>query len=593
MPLTPKQKEVVETVAGHLLVLAGPGSGKTHTIIEKILYLFKNQLIPEPYGLLAITFTNAAATEMRSRLRSRGFRQWNRIWVGTFHGFGYYLLTCYGGDVGVREDFSVIGQDERTAVLERVITSKLPKAKLSLLNQRIERLKRQGVYPGRGDEPLAYDLRNAYAEYQRLLGGKNMLDFGDLVALAVRLLRESDLAKRVFTNFFRYVIVDEFQDTDHQQLKVIHIIAQETIGSTIVADDDQAIYGWRGADRGNIFAIQELLQARRITLETNFRSDQVIVDAAKSVIEHETDRTPRELIAASGSRGDLYKYEFPTPESEAAQVVRWITFLHDKLEVEDWGEIAIISRALWRAKQVLKKMDEAKVPWFDRSRLAFQDSWETALGLSTLTLSCDLDSSDALHKVMVAVEDGGLAFYLDEDALDIAIQIRDRLAKSAGLKAIPENAQKILGIAQIQGILETCCLSDADYDRSLSNLQTMVTDIVREAQSFDLSLAKTIRRLTGHGAVQVISGHASKGREFDYVFMIGLEDDVLPDYRAETTEEINEERRIFYVSLTRARKAAYLTNASQRLMPWGNVKQQRPSRFIDHIPEEFFSSPKL
>jgi len=592
--LTPKQRDVVETVEGHLLVLAGPGSGKTHTIAEKIMHLFKNRVILEPYGLLAITFTNAAANEMRSHLRSKGFRQWDRVWISTFHSFGRYLLTCYGSDVGVREDFDIIDIDDQTAILNQIITSRLKGVRTYVLKQQIESLKRRGIYPGRGDGQLTPSLQIAYAEYQRLLNERNLLDFGDLVTLAVRLLKESDLAKRLFTNFFHYVVVDEFQDTDPQQLEMIHIMAEEAKGSTIVADDDQAIYRFRGADRANVVTIEKLLGAKRITLDTNFRSDQVIVDAAKAVIGYEVNRAPKEIVAASKRRGRLHKYEFLNPKEEACQVVKWIAGLRDEAKAEDWGKIAIITRNRRRATYVLEEMDAARIPWFDRMRLVFQDSWETILGLAILALSCDLDSSDELYRVMIAAEDGGLAFYLgDEDALDVAIQIRTRLAAHLNLRPSPANAQRILDIAQVQEMIQVYSRSASDRRRLLKNLHTMVADVMQEAQSLKLGLAQVANRLAGHGAVQVISSHGSKCREFDYVFMVGLEDDVLPDYRAHNKEDaIDEERRIFYVSLTRARKSAYLTSASERLMPWGKVQKRRSSRFIDHIPEEFFSLPK-
>ena len=231
------------------------------------------------------------------------------------------------------------------------------------------------------------------------------------------------------------------------------------------------------------------------------------------------------------------------------------------------------------------------MPWFDRARLGFQDSWETTLGLAVLALSGNLDSSDELYRVMVAVEDGGLVFYLgEEDALDVALGIRDRLATNPNLRPTPADAQEGLNIAQVLEMMQTYSRSTTDYDRLLKNLQTMVADVAREAHFLDLSLVEIVNRLAGHGAVQVISSHGSKGREFDYVFIAGLEDDVLPDYRAHSRiEDLDEERRIFYVSLTRARKAAYLTSASERSMPWGRVEKRTPSRFIDHIDKEFFS----
>jgi DNA helicase II / ATP-dependent DNA helicase PcrA len=590
MSLTPKQREVIEGVEDHLVVLAGPGSGKTYTITEKILYLFENQVIPEPYGLLAITFTNGAANEMRSRLRSKGFHQWDRVWVGTFHGFGHYLLTCYGGDVGVREDFDIIDREAQDSILDQVVSTKLRNVGTSILRNKIENFKRRGIYPGYGDERLASSLQTAYTEYQRLLDERNMLDFGDLIALSVRLLRKSDLVKRLFTNFFRYIVVDEFQDTNRPQLNMVHIMAREAIGSTVVADDDQAIYRFRGADRTNVYKIQELLDASLITLDMNFRSDQVIVDAAKSVIRCEANRTPKGIVAASKDCGDLYKYEFPTPELEAQQVTKLIISLREKNKIEDWGEIAVITRDHLRAEQILNAMDNAQVPWFDRARLNFDDSWETTLGLAILALSCDLKSSDELYRVMTAVENGGLAFYLgDEDALDIALEIKERLTGSQAWEATPAKAQLIIDISKIKRMLETYARSTSEYNRLIENLQTMIDDVAQEAQSLQLTLKEVVNRLDGYGAIQVLSGHGSKGREFDYVFMVGLEDDVIPHYRAKKTEEIDEERRIFYVSLTRARKAAHLSSAAERLMPWGKKQERKPSRFISHIPNEFFS----
>jgi len=322
--LTKKQREVVETETGHIVVLAGPGSGKTHTITEKIAYLFDRAVIPEPYGLLAVTFTDAAAREMRSRLRAKGFRQWDRVWVGTFHSFGRRLLSCYGSEIGIREDFEIIEPDDRTTLLGRIIPVYPSGWTPWDLGEQLDELKRRGIYPGLGDDRVDENLRFTYQEYQRLLSESNMLDFGDLIALAVRLLQESDLARRLYTGFFRYVIVDEFQDTDPQQLEMIRILAETAIGSTIVADDDQSIYRFRGARRANVYAIERMLGAKRITLGRNFRSDQVIVEAAMAVIGHEANRAPKEVVAVSQARGHLFRCEFPDPEEEAQQVVSWI-----------------------------------------------------------------------------------------------------------------------------------------------------------------------------------------------------------------------------------------------------------------------------
>jgi DNA helicase-2/ATP-dependent DNA helicase PcrA len=367
---------------------------------------------------------------------------------------------------------------------------------------------------------------------------------------------------------------------------MIHILAQGSTGSTIVADDDQSIYRFRGAIRENVLKIKELLKAEEIVIGANFRSDKVIVDAAESLIGHEANRTPKDIEAVSINSGYLYKCKFPNPTAEAEQVVKWIGELISQKQVKDLGEIAIITRAQYRAKYVLEEMDQAKISWFDRSRLKFQDSWETALGLAILSLACDLNSSDRLHLLVSAIEDGGLAFRLgDKDALDLALQIRDRLVASIPLNAIPENAKIILDIAKCEQIIYKVCWSDTDARRLLKNLDVMIAVITQEAQSLRHNLNDTINRLAGYGAVQVMSGHGAKGREFDQVFLVGLEDDVLPIYHTHNNEnDIAEERRIFYVALTRTRKAAYLTSAETR-----DNRNKKQSRFINHIPKELFS----
>jgi len=575
---------------GHIVVLAGPGSGKTLTITEKIAYLFDRAAIPEPYGLLAVTFTNDAAREMRSRLRAKGFRQWDRVWVGTFHRFGRYLLSCYGSDIGIREDFEIIEPDDQIELLGRIIPARGGWTPWDLKAQ-FERLKRRGIYPGLSDDRVNEYLRLAYQEYQRFLSESNMLDFGDLIALAVQLLRESDLARRLYTGFFRYVIVDEFQDTDLQQLEMIRILAETAIGSTIVADDDQSIYRFRGAQRANVYAIERMLGAKRIILGQNFRSDQVIVEAAMAVIGHEANRDPRKVVAVSQARGHLFRCEFPDPGEEARQVVEWIEKVLNEKQVDDPGEIAVITRVRRRADEVLKEMDRVGVSWFDRARLKFQDSWETALALAVLMLSCDLDSSEGFYRVMTAVEDGGLAFRLgDEDALDVARRIRDHLAATTDLTPDPTTAQTILDIAGFREIVRMASAGTSDARRRIANLGKMVADVAQEAHTHGLDLVGVVDRLSGHGAVQMMSGHSSKCREFDLVFFVGLEDDVLPSYHSrQDDEKIAEERRIFYVGLTRARRAAYLTSAAQRPNRYGRIWSKIPSRFLDHIPSEYFS----
>ncbi|HUS87898.1 MAG TPA: ATP-dependent helicase [Desulfosporosinus sp.] len=454
MNLTPKQREVVEATTGHYVVLAGPGCGKTHTITEKILYIFEKETIPEPYGLLAVTFTDAAARIMRARLRSKGFNQWDRVWVGTFHSFGRYILGCYGSDIGIREDFEIIELDKRNLILEQIIKKHLIGIPPSEIGSIFDGLKRRGIYPKQGDDYIPSDIREAYKEYNRILRDENLLDFGDLVALAVQLLQKSDFVNRLYTRFFRYVMVDELQDTDKQQLEMIRLLAEPAIGSTLVGDDDQSIFGWKGAIRENVYKIKKLLNSTEILLGQNFRSDEVIVEAATKVIGFDPNRRDKDIEPVSKERGHLYRYEFKDPVDEAKYVVKWINETLNNM-VNDLGNIAIIARTHYRPDWIIQEMDRVGISWFDRSRLNFDDSWETALGLAVIELAHDPHSSLFLHRVIASVEVGGLAFRLgDEDALDVALKIRDQLKTSENLELDSNKVSKILDAAGMIEIIQ-------------------------------------------------------------------------------------------------------------------------------------------
>lgn len=586
MSLTKEQREIVEATTGHYIVLAGPGCGKTHTIIEKILYIFKKEIIPEPYGLLAMTFTNTAACEMRTRLRSKGFSQWNRIWIGTYHSLGRHILGCYGSDIGIREDFGIIEESNRNSVLNKLIRNYSISSSLQDLRSLFEELKRKGIYPGKGDDYLAANICKAYREYDQILRNSNLLDLGDLVALAVELLQKSDLVNRLYTTCFRYVVVDEFQDTDMQQFEMVRLFAEHAIGSTIVGDDDQSIYGWRGALRKNVYRIKELLGSEEIILGENFRSDEVIVEAAKRVIGFDPERRDKDMKAASSERGHLYKHQFYDPHIEAEYVVERIKDLRNM--VDDLGKIAIIARTHFRTRWVKEESNGRDIPWFDRSFLKFDDSWEARLALSIIELAHDPSSSSFLHRVMTSAEEAGLTFLLgDKDALDIALEIRDRFKASGNIELNPNKVNKILTVAGMEGILRNASSGASDFSRKKRNLEKMKNNIISEYDRQEIDLLNIVKRFSGLGAIQVISGHGAKGSQFDFVFFIGLEDDLLPHCRNQNDEDrLAEERRIFYVGLTRARKAVYLTSVADR--PGSRRAICVPSRFIMHIPDRYF-----
>lgn len=584
MSLISKQLDVIRSTKGHYLVLAGPGCGKTYTIIKKIIYLFEKEIIPEPFGLLAITFTDYATRIMRARLSSNGFNQWDRIWVGTYHSFGRYILGCYGSEIGIRENFNIIESEERNSLIDSLLKKHSLNANSSGIGTLFDKLKRDGTYPDNCDHRASY--YNVYKDYNYNLREKNLLDFGDLVALTVKLLQKSNLVKRLYTRFFRYIIVDEFQDTDKQQLEMIRLLAESAIGSTIVGDDDQSIFGWRGALRENIYKIKVILGSTEIVFGHNFRSDKVIVEAAKKVINVDPDRHDKDIKAISQKRGHLYKYELDDPDNEAKCIVKII----NNNTVNELDNIAVITRVRFRAQWVIQELDRNNIPWFDRSLLKFHDSWETTLGLAIIELAHNPDSSEYLHRLLHTIDESGITFRLGkQDPLDIALKIRDRLKLSENLTFAADKANTILQKVEMKKLIRDSSAGVSDANYKIKNVTKMLKDLSSEAKKHKLTLLQVIERFSGHNAIQIISGHQSKGGEFDIVFFIGLEDDLIPDYRShKDKEKLAEERRIFYVGLTRARKTVYLTSVAKRPMN-GWIKNSIPSRFIKNIPEEYFS----
>jgi DNA helicase II / ATP-dependent DNA helicase PcrA len=591
MSLTIKQEEIVKEVRGHFVVLAGPGCGKTHTITEKICYIFENEKISEPYRLLALTFTDYAARIMRSYLRKKGFSHWDRVYIGTFHSFGSYLLRSFGREIGLREDFKIIESKERDKILKELVKNNGLRITARDLGDLFERVKRGEVTLERRDIDAVKEFVTAYESYNQILRENNFLDFGDLIYNANLLLNQSDFAKRLITKTYCYIVVDEFQDTDKQQLLLVKEIAKTALGSTIVGDDDQSIFSWRGANRDNLINIKEILGSEERILGENFRSNEVILEAARKIIGCDPNRKEKNITCVSTESGNLYRCEFNDVFHEAKIICNIMKDITRKGGVKNLGDISLIARVRYRTDQAKEEFDRRGLPWFDRSDLTFLDSWETAIGLATLRLAHDTSSSEFLYQLMSRIEEAGLAHRLKEiDSLDVAIHIRDNLRNSGIDDLRIQNVQNILSIAGIFKIIQIVSSGESENQQKISNLMKMIQDLDKISAIHEIDLFDTIKRISGFDAIQIISGHQSKGGEFDIVFFIGLEDDILPSYHSHNDDnQIAEERRIFYVGITRAKKSAYLTYATTRPTLYGGIRKTEKSRFIDYIPSEFFT----
>lgn len=576
LELSAEQRAIVEAT-GHMVVIAGPGAGKTRTVVAKVEHLLSSEVIAYPFSVLAVTFTDAAARELRGRLSRYVSGSRDCAWSGTFHSFGGYLLRAFGRRVGVAEDFIIADRDDVKEIRDEVMESYRMFTDGAFAGQ-IEKLKRQLIYPNDPSPALDdEDIAGAYAEYQRVLRGRNMLDFTDLAALSLRLLRDHSDIRALVRNKYRYVIVDEFQDTDALQLDLITMLASGQTGSMIVADDDQAIFAWRGAIRANVQTIQERLTSTVRPLVYNFRSKRAIVSVASALINKDTERKAKTLTT-DAEGGTVLVRGFANPTEEAAAIVEAIEAF--VVEGRPPHEIAIISRARYRNDAILAALKKMTVPWFDRDRLTHRDAWEVHAVLSLVKLSFNQKDGLALGTLVDALDDGNL---VDDGFLE-ACEMRHRVGSGRPVVSI-EDIHDVVARSGLT-LLVARAGRESEQRRASRNLKLLMTDLEAEVGG-GATVEDSIARFVGEGAVQFATGHAVKGREFDTVFMMGLENDVLPSYRAWSDAfQLAEERRVFYVALTRARLEVRLSYARSRAGKYGKVESKQPSQFIADLPPE-------
>ena len=288
--------------------------------------------------------------------------------------------------------------------------------------------------------------------------------------------------------------------------------AGAAIGSTVFADDDQAIYGFRGGNKGNVQTIVHVLESEIITLPENFRSPAIVVDATQSLISRDEDRIEKTSSAKSDEKGAIFLFGFTSDKIEAEALTRWISKLQEKDLVDDLGDIAIVTRNRRRAESLVEALDNACIPWFDRSRLSFEYTWDADIALSILAAYCRISSSDSLYSLMAAIENSGISYYFpDADALDIACKIRDRLQDLIALKGLRENVSAILDASSFPTILKIVSANSSDIERLSNNIQDLTSFIEDEARNRDYDLQSTIRLISGRNAVQLSTSHGAKG----------------------------------------------------------------------------------
>lgn len=626
--LNPEQYRAVTTVNGAILIIAGAGSGKTRVITFRIAHML-DMGIPQSQ-ILALTFTNKAAKEMSDRVKELTQRKLQNLTVSTFHAFGVKVLRADIDKLGYRENFSIYDETDRTALIKecgRELKFSPDALDIYKISQLFSNIK-----TGRKNWQTENDMyRQLYDCYQEGLKLYNAVDFDDLIVLPIKLFRENPDVLERYRDRFKYIMVDEFQDTSHQQYELMHLLADENVA--VVGDDDQSIYSWRGADYQNIINFEKDFKVTEIRLEQNYRSTGTILDAANGVISHNTNRKDKKLWSGKGEGKpiEIYMPENETEEANfIAESIQGIA-IEEKKTYDDFG---VLIRANTQSRYIEEAFLQANIPYTMSGGTSFFERKEIKDIISYLRVIANHDDDINLLRIINVPRRGiGRAAIqvINEEAeklgstlwtaIQSLVQAEDSAA-SENLKEdlqdfvnlIESNRQKLLsgrGLSKkVREMVEEINYKDyliTEYSKSekavrfkLKNIELLLEMLERweiDPDNTNPSLFNYLNRITlmsrdngddenDKGKVNLMTIHASKGLEFPVVFIAGAEEGLIPHQRSvdENSGNVEEERRLFYVAITRAREKLIISSCQKRRKMQAIIECE-PSRFLDEIPQ--------
>ena len=632
--LNPQQRQAVTAGAGPVLVLAGPGSGKTRVLTQRVAYLIAHEGV-RPYQVLAVTFTNKAAREMGNRVRDLlGEMPSEGIWLGTFHSICARLLRRESENLPFDERFVIYDDDDQQRLVKGAIRDLNLDEKTyrpQPVHAAISRAKNELIFPGDYPTQTYRDevVKRIYQRYQEVLKQNNAVDFDDLLLWTAHLLSEYPAVREKYAQRFLHVLVDEFQDTNFAQYVLLKHLAAKHNNIFVVGDPDQSVYRWRGADYRNVQRFeQDFPDAKVILLEQNYRSRQIILDAAMAVIDRNPHRRRKSLFTERGAGEKLFFYEALDDYTEAAFVVDTIASLVAS-QVCEPGDCAVMYRTNAQSRLLEEAFLQARLPYRlvgaqrfygrrevkdiiaylrlvhnpadeislervinlpprgigDKTILALHTSAKGA-NTSPSAVLMDLGRGDASpfweqfsgRAALPLADFGGLlADWRAEARAATVTELFDRIVKDINYQAYIDDGTDE-GAERWENVQELERLTTEYENRSLTDFLETVALI-----SDQDTLAE------GKNAPTLLTLHAAKGLEFGAVFIVGLDDGILPHSRSfDEPEAMEEERRLFYVGLTRAKDRIYLLRALRR-GGRGYAEETIPSRYLDDIPPELLS----
>lgn len=634
--LNPPQREAVQATDGPLLIMAGAGSGKTRVLTHRIAYLIEKKRVA-PWSILAITFTNKASREMQDRVSALVGPSGRDIWVSTFHSMCVRILRKDIDRIGYTSNFSILDSSDQLSVIRNCMKD------LNIDTKKIEPKAVQASISGAKNElitPQSFEQKigdyfdelvaKVYAMYQKRLKSNNSLDFDDLIMKTIQLFKEVPEVLAFYQNKFRYLHVDEYQDTNRAQYMLCRMLADKHHNICVVGDSDQSIYRWRGADITNILNFEsDYPEARTIMLEQNYRSTSNILDAANAVIKRNTGRKPKKLWTEQGA-GDMIKlYQADSEHDEGYFVTGEIRKNVNK--GRRFSDHAILYRTNAQSRVIEEILIKSDIPYQIVGGIKFYDRKEIKDILAYLRLISNPDDDISLARIInvpkrgigdttvakleeEAARRGTSVYRVLSDLGNVEVNGRTRtllgefygliynLTSMVDYLTVTELTEKVLELSQYRMELqrENTLESKArieNIDEFLS--VTMDFEQRNEDKSLvafltDLALIADIDSMNkdeeeadkASDAVVLMTMHSAKGLEFPIVFIIGMEESVFPHSRAlADNEELEEERRLAYVGITRAEEKLYLTCARMRTL-FGRTGMNSPSRFLEEIPEE-------
>jgi ATP-dependent DNA helicase Rep len=631
--LNPQQEAAVRQCERPLLVIAGAGSGKTRVITHKVAWLIDHEQIPA-HQIVAVTFTNKAAREMKQRVDSMLKDRSEGLIVSTFHSLGLRIIRHHLQAAGLKSGFSIFDADDSLKVIKELMKASSKEEDLQHRKWQISNWKNDDLSPeqavSRAETGLEASAAELYMAYQRQLKAYNAIDFDDLINLPLQLLRQhADILQR-WRSSMAYLLVDEYQDTNTTQYELLKLLLGNRTGLTAVGDDDQSIYAWRGARPENLEKLKlDYPSLEVIKLEQNYRSTGRILTCANHLIKNNPHTIEKRLWSELEPGAPVRVMQSLEPEQEAEAIISAIIAQRFKKRTA-LGDFAILYRGNHQSRPLEKVLRSNKLPYTISGGLSFFDRSEVKDVLAYLRLITNPDDDAAFLRIIntprrqigaatleklgqyandrgvslfIACHEFGLQTILDARArqrISSFIDLIDELALESRQGSPAQIVRQLLRSVHYSDWLKDISKDDKTAERRYENVEDLVAWIERMAEKDDMDLTEAVAQITlldmldknsgeaDSDTIHLMTLHAAKGLEFPHVYLIGFEEEILPHRSSIEEENIEEERRLAYVGITRARESLTLSYTAKRRR-YGDDLACEPSRFLEELPREHLS----